>query len=142
MSKNTIYILIIVACFIGAGVLAYTYIFSSGGSQISDDKMTWVKCNNPSCNAVYEMSSKKYYDEVQERASANPLVLSNPALTCQKCGKNSIYRAEKCQNPACGEIFIEGISGTNKLSDTCPKCGQSATEESRKARLAEREKNL
>lgn len=135
MSKNTIYIIVIVICFIVAGVLGYTYIFSSGGSDIPAGAMVWVKCNNPACNTSYEMSKRKYYDEAQERASANPLAMSTPALTCEKCGKNSIYLADKC--PYCGEIFIRGIV-PNALEDTCPKCGKSAIAESRKARLAEK----
>jgi predicted Zn-ribbon and HTH transcriptional regulator len=135
MSKNTIYTLIIVVCFIGAGVLAYTFIFSSGGSQISDDEMTWVKCNNPACGAEYEMGKRKYYEDVEEKAQANPMAMTSPPLTCEKCGKNSIYRAIKCEN--CGNVFIEGISGANDLSDRCPKCKHSAIEDSRKARLAE-----
>lgn len=138
MSKNTTYIIIIVVCFLATGLLAYKFIFSSGGPQISDDKMTWVKCNNPACNAVYEMSLKKYFEEAQKIANANPMLMTNPALTCEKCGKNSVYRAEKCQNPDCGEIFIRGIV-PNASEDTCPKCGQSAILESRKARLAEKE---
>jgi len=137
MSKNTIYIIVIVVCFIITGILAYTFIFSSGGPQISDDEMTWVKCNNPACNAVYEMSLKKYFDEANERAGANPMAMTTPAITCRECGKNSVYQAEKCQNPECGEIFIRGIV-PQALEDTCPKCGYSATAESRKARLAER----
>jgi predicted RNA-binding Zn-ribbon protein involved in translation (DUF1610 family) len=137
MSKNTIYIIVIVICFLATGLLAYKFIFSSGGSQIPAGEMTWVKCNNPACNAEYEMSLKKYVDETQEIAKANPMLMTNPALTCEKCGKSSVYRAEKCQNPTCGEVFIRGIV-PNALEDTCPKCGQSAIEESRKARLAER----
>jgi hypothetical protein len=139
MSKNTIYLIVIVVCFILAGILAYTFIFSSDGLQISDDEMIWVKCNNPACNAEYETGKRKYYEEVRERAKANPLVMTSPALTCEKCGKNSIYLAHKCQNPDCGHVFIDGISGSGDLSDRCPKCKQSATEETRKARLAGRE---
>ena len=142
MSKNTVCIIIIVVCFIAAGVLAYKYIFTSGDSQISADKMTWVKCNNPACNATYEMSLRKYIDEVKERASANPMAMTNPPLTCEKCGKDSVYLAVKCENPDCGHVFIEGISGASDLRDRCPKCKQSATEESRKRTLAEREQGL
>jgi ribosomal protein L37E len=137
MSKNTIYIVIIVVCFIITGILAYTFIFSSKGSQISDDEMTWVKCNNSTCGDCYEMGLKEYHDEVQERANANPMAIVTPAITCRKCGKNSVYQAEKCQNPECGEVFIRGIV-PQALEDTCPKCGYSSIAESRKARLAER----
>ena len=101
MSKNTINILIIAVCFIGAGVLAYTFMFSKGGPQISDDEMTWVKCNNPACGAAYEMGKRKYYEEVEEKAQANPMAMTTPPLTCEKCGKNSVYRAIKCEN--CGK---------------------------------------
>ena len=141
MSKNTVCIIIIVVCFIAAGVLAYKYIFTSGDSQISADKMTWVKCNNPACNATYEMSLKKYFKDVEER-NTNPMAMTTTSLTCEKCGKDSVYRAVKCENPDCGHVFIEGISGTNDLPDRCPKCKQSATEESRKRTLAEREQGL
>lgn len=137
MSKNTIYIVIIVVCFIITGILAYTFIFPSNGSQISDDEMTLVKCSNPACEAFNEMGLKKYHDEVRERANANPLAITTPALTCPKCGKNSIYQATKCQKPECGEVFVRGVV-PQALEDTCPKCGYSATAESRKARLAER----
>ena len=135
MNKKTIQILIIIVCFIVAGVLAYTFIFSSGGPQISSDVMTWVKCNNPACGAEYEMGKRKYYEDVEEKARANPLAPTAPPLTCQKCGKNSIYHAIKCEN--CGNVFIEGISGASELSDRCPKCKHSAIEDSRKARLGE-----
>ena len=141
MSKNTVYIIIIVVGFLAAGVIAYKYIFSSGSAGISDDKIALVKCNNPACNAVYEMSLKKYLNDTQERMRANPLVNSIPALTCEKCGKDSVYRAEKCQNPECGITFLSGIV-QGDLPDRCPKCKQSATEESRKKRLAEREQGL
>jgi len=141
MSKNTIYIIIIVVCFLAAAVVAYKFIFSSDGMGISDDKMTWVKCNNPACKAEYEMGEKTYYEEVKKRI--NPLMMAQtPGIKCQKCGKESVYKALKCQNPACGIVFIEGISGANDLPDRCPACKQSATEESRKKTLAEREKNL
>lgn len=138
MSKNTTYMIIIVVCFLATGLLAYKFIFSSGGPQISEDKMTWVKCNNPACNAVYEMGLRKYLDKSQEIANANPMMMTTPALTCEKCSKNSVYKACKCQNPDCGHVFIEGSSGPNEHPDRCPKCKQSATEESRKARLAEK----
>ena len=140
MSKNTVYIIIIVVGFLAAGVIAYKYIFSSGSAGISDDKMTWVMCNNPACKSEYEMGLKTYFEEVQKRT--NPLMMTQtPGIMCEKCSKESVYRAEKCQNPECGITFLSGIV-QGDLPDRCPKCKQSATEESRKKRLAEREQGL
>jgi hypothetical protein len=53
-------------------------------------------------------------------------------LTCTKCGKNSVFKAEKC--PTCSEIFFTG-SIPNDFPDRCPKCKHSKTEDIRKARL-------
>ena len=136
MSKNTTYIIVIVVCFLAAGVVGFKFIFSSGGSGISDDEQYLVKCNNPACEAEYQIGQKTYHDHINERL--NPLVMSvTPAITCEKCGKDSVYRAEKCQNPECGLTFIRGIV-PNDLEDRCPDCKHSATEDSRKKRLAER----
>ena len=79
------------------------------------------------------MSLKEYYKFVT--ANANPMGPA-PALTCEKCGQPSVYKAEKCQNPACGNVFRSG-SVPNDFQDRCPKCKQSATEEIRKARKKE-----
>jgi hypothetical protein len=139
MSKNIIYTIVIVVCFLAAAVVAYKFILSPGGTGISDSEMTWVKCNNPACKAEYEMSLNDYLEEVKKRM--NPMMMAQtPAITCEKCGKDSVYKAKKCPN--CGTVFIEGISGASDFSDRCPVCKQSATEESRKKRLAERNSNL
>lgn len=138
MSKNTIYIIVIVICFLAAAVVAYKFILSPGGSGISDSEMTWVKCNNPACKAEYEMSLNSYMAEVKKRM--NPMMPQTPAIKCKECGKDSVYKAIKC--PYCGTVFIEGISGANDFQDRCPNCKKSAIEESRKERLAERNSNL
>ena len=137
MSKNTIYIIIIIVCLLLAAFIAYKFIFSSSGGGIPDDQMTWVKCNNSACNAEYEIPLNKYHQEVEKRL--NPLFPTNTPIACDECNQESIFEACKCQNPNCGIVFLKGISGTNDLDDRCPKCKQSATEESRKERLAERE---
>jgi len=133
--KKPIMIGVIVVCLGVAG--AVTLMRGSGGGGIdslSDDKMIWVKCNNPSCKAEYEMSEKQFHKDMQERF--NPMARNTPALTCEKCGKDSLYQAVKCANPSCGIVFIKGIAGKNDLQDRCPKCGQSETEEIRKKRMA------
>jgi len=107
---------------------------TGGIDSIPDDKMTWVKCNNPQCKAEYEMSEKQYYKDIQARL--NPAaMMSTPALICEKCGKPSVYKAEKCGNPNCGVVFLAN-SVPNDFADRCPKCGRSENEEIRKARKA------
>jgi len=102
----------------------FSFMRSGGIVAIPEGKMTWVKCNNPACKAEYEIGLNTYYEEVKKRMK--------PVITCQKCGKESVYRAFKCQNPDCGFIFIEGSSGANDFSDRCPKCKHSSALESRR----------
>lgn len=138
MSKNTTYIIVIVLCFLAAGVVAYKYVFSGGGPGLSDDQITWVECNNPACKAEYQIGMKTYFEQVEARM--NPLAMTaTPAITCDKCGKESVYQAEKCANPDCGVVFIKGISGAEYLPDRCPECGHSAIKDSREKRKAERQ---
>ncbi|MHC4436630.1 MAG: hypothetical protein ACYS3S_04670 [Planctomycetota bacterium] len=133
--KKPIMIGVIVFCLIIAGLI--TFARRGGGSggiaDIPDDKMTWVKCNNPSCKAEYEMGERQFFEGMKGRF--NPMARTAPALTCEKCSKDSLFRAEKCVNPACGVVFFRD-SVPNEIFDRCPKCKQSATEESRKKRLA------
>ncbi len=134
--KKPIMIAVIVVCLGVAGAITYLRSGGSGGGidSLPDDKMTWVKCANPQCKAEYEMSQKKYFEEVQARI--NPAALmSTPAITCQKCNKPSVYKAYKCGNPSCGTVFVEN-SVPNDFPDRCPQCKRSETEEIRKARKA------
>jgi len=134
--KKPIMIGVIVVCLIVAGLITFARRGGGGGSGIDaipDDKMTWVKCNNPKCKAEYEMSEKQYFKAMEERF--NPMARTSPALTCGKCSKDSLFRAEKCANPSCGVIFFRD-SVPNDLFDRCPECKQSATEEIRKKRMA------
>ena len=133
--KKLVMILVIVVCLGVAGAIIFGGRGGGGGlDDISDEEMTWVICLNKSCNATYEMSLKEYFKFVT--ANTNPMAPSAPALTCKECGEPSVYKAEKCQNPACGAVFRSG-SVPNDHADRCPKCGQSATEELRNARKRE-----
>ncbi len=132
--NNAVKIGIIVVCLVLAVVIIF-WTWGGGGSSIddiSDDEMTWVICLNKSCNATYEMSLKEYFKFMR---NANPMAPA-PALTCEKCGEPSVYRAAKCQNPDCGIVFRMN-SVPNDHADRCPKCGKSAIEESRNARKKE-----
>jgi hypothetical protein len=131
--RKPIMIGVIVVCLIVAGLITFARRGGGGGGidSISDDKMTWVKCSNPKCKAEYEMSEKQFFKEMEKRF--NPMARTSPPLTCEKCGKDSLFRAIKC--PYCGVVFIRD-SVPNDLFDRCPECGKSETEEIRKKRLA------
>ena len=125
---------IIIVCLVLASAIIYWTWGGGGGSldDISDEETTWVICLNKSCNAEYETSLKKYFKFM---ANANPMA-PQQALTCEKCGEPSVYRAVKCQNEACGIVFRMN-SVPNDHADRCPKCMKSAIEESREARKKE-----
>jgi hypothetical protein len=135
--KKPVMIGVIVVCLVIAAWVTFARRggVGSGIKGIPEGKMTWVKCNNPSCKAEYEMGEKQYYKAMEERF--NPMSRSQPALTCEKCGKDSAYQAFKCANPSCGAVFIRGVAGQNDFNDRCPKCKQSETEEIRRKRLAD-----
>ena len=136
--KKPIMIGVIVVCLVAAGLITFAR-RGGGGSgldAIPSDKMTWVKCNNQSCNAEYEMSEREYFKLQQERL--NPMARTAPPLPCEKCSKDSLFRALKCPNPSCGVVFFRD-SVPNDFFDRCPKCKQSETEEIRKRRLSGQE---
>lgn len=98
---------------------------SSPLDSIPKGELTWVKCNNPACKSEYEMSKRTYYEKIIEERF-NPLAYLQ-ASTCEKCGMDSLYKAEKCANPDCGVVFISG-SVPNDFADRCPECKYSQTE--------------
>ena len=106
-----------------------------GIDSIPNSKMIWIKCNNPDCKAAYQMGKRDYFKYIEEHAK--PLSPSAPALVCKKCGKESIYRAEKCTNSTCGKVFIRGATRgvvPKDFLDRCPECGHSEIEEIRSKR--------
>jgi phage FluMu protein Com len=133
--KNTIYAVVIGVCILGAIVVFVSRRGRSGGGIDSIDaaQMIWVKCAK--CGQSYEMSEKQYFKELEEKAKANPspIPVAMP-LTCQKCGKDGIRKAFKCEK--CGEVFFAN-SVPGDFEDRCPKCKHSATEAKRKARLGQ-----
>ena len=133
--KKPIMIGVIVVCLVVAGLITFARRSGGGGGidAIPDDKMTWVKCNNPACKAEYQMGERQYFKEIQERL--NPLANAAPPLICKKCGEPSVFRAAKCANPDCGVVFFRD-SVPNDFPDRCPECGRSETEEIRKKRKA------
>lgn len=131
--KNLIYAGVIAVCVLLA-VVVFVWTRGSSGSgleDLSDAEMTWVKCLK--CGQSYEMGLKAYLKEVSDKAMVNPAMPVTPLLTCQKCSKDGIVKACKCEK--CGEVFREN-SVVGDHSDRCPKCKYSAIEASRKARQA------
>jgi len=135
--KKPIMIGVIIACLTLTAIIIIGRRSGGGGGidDIPEGEMIWVKCNNPNCKAEYQMGLKAYFKYME---NANPMAPTLP-LICKECGEPSAYRAEKCENPDCGIVFIQGSSGPGDHADRCPKCGRSKTEESRKRRKAEME---
>lgn len=137
--KNLIYVIVIVVC-IALAVLIFLKTQSGGTGGIDSikrgEEMYWVKCNNPSCNAEYEIDKKDYFEQIEEKQRANPLSMVTPPLTCQKCKKDSVYKAVKCEK--CGKVFFEGAAGPDDFPDRCTECGHSKREAVLKERKAQR----
>jgi len=136
-NKKPIMIGVIVLCLAVAGIITWSRHGGGGGGvdSISDEEMIWAKCNNPACKAEYQTSKKGYFEYVNEHA--NPLSMIAPLMVCEKCGEQSVFRAEKCMNPDCGIVFRRGAV-PNDFPDRCPECNRSETEEIRDARKRER----
>jgi hypothetical protein len=124
--KKPLLIAVVVGCLvIAAAVFYYTRSSSSSiPSEFAKQKI-WVKCSDAECGNAYEMNKQAYFEWAEKNAAASGV----PPMKCPKCGKDSVFQAEKCES--CGEIFIYGSS--QGFPDTCPKCGFSKTEEARKA---------
>jgi len=96
----------------------------------------WVQCSAPGCGAVCQMDRREYFGQVDARRQADPRLESLPTappLTCPTCGKETAWRAVKCQT--CGHVFPYGVRTSKEFdyADRCPKCGTSKIEQDRKA---------
>jgi predicted RNA-binding Zn-ribbon protein involved in translation (DUF1610 family) len=134
--KKPIMIGVIIACFLLAGVIAYKYSFSpeESGKDVFTGQLIWLKCSNTDCGGAYQMNKKGYFDSVEELIRQK-MSMETPPLVCEKCGKESVYRAEKC--PKCEAIFFRAAAGRGDFADRCPECGYSGSEEIRKQALEE-----
>ncbi|NQT02026.1 MAG: hypothetical protein HQ580_08390 [Planctomycetes bacterium] len=133
--KKPVMMGIILVCLAVAGIITYSRHSGGGGDidSISDAEKTWMICLNNECKAESQMGLKAYFKFV--KADGSPMGPA-PAMTCKECGEPSVFRAVKCQNEACGIVFKMN-SVPNDHADRCPKCMQSAIEESRNARKRE-----
>ena len=91
---------------------------SAGIGSVPEGETVWVKCSNRACGASYEMALKEYYMKVDEKVAYSGV----PPIDCEKCGKESVFRAIKCKS--CGEVFFKSRAGRLQ----CPKCGSNQTE--------------
>jgi hypothetical protein len=104
--KNAIKVGIMVVCLSAAAV---TFIKTSSQDSASTSlkgQKIWLKCTNEACGAEYQMDSEKFSNLVMEKTTAlysslqAPASMQTPALVCEKCGKETAYRAEKYLNAA------------------------------------------
>ncbi len=122
--KKTIMIGVIVVCLALAVVITLQLREKAGGvAGIKRGVKIWTKCRNPNCEAEYQMEKRDYAEYVQTHM--DPILMTVPALICEKCGEESIYRAIECKE--CGLVF-ERYSVPESLPDKCPKCGFSEME--------------
>jgi len=135
--KNVVYAAVIGVCLVVAVIV---FLATRGGQgkgldTLSDAEQIWVKCSK--CGQSYQMGQKQYYKELEEKSLANPSPMPiAPPLTCQKCSKDGVRKAFKCEK--CGEVSYEG-SVPQDFADRCPKCKYSATEAKRKAVMETRQ---
>jgi len=102
---------------------------------VDDSDAMWAKCKNENCGAAYQISMKYYFRYLKKHQ--DPMSMKPPNLVCKKCGKESIYRAEKCGK--CGLVFKRGAV-PHDFADRCPTCKYSKTEDRRRrAREAKRQ---
>lgn len=136
-TKKIVMVAIIIVCLIAAAVIA---LMSRTGGQTGYDTIDakermWVKCANPDCGAEYEMSKQEYHKIAHEKKTLAEM-FQTPALVCNECSEESIYKAVKCGQ--CGKVFFYGAAGRGEFPDKC-ECGYSETKEKRTSRSAERQ---
>ena len=132
--KKVLMVVVIVVCLAAAGVIMIKGGGSKGGrDEIPNSTMVWVTCRNQDCESSYQMGLQVYFTDIAKYHEAHPGTMAVPPLVCDKCGEESLYRAEKC--PKCELVFELRSSGAGFL-DRCPNpdCGFSQMEETRSER--------
>ena len=133
--KKALMIGIIVVCIVAAvAITIKTRTGGSGTASIKHGELMWVKCSNPGCGAEYQIDKKDYFDFLDRHMDDD--IDTEPPMTCKECGKESIYRAVKCEK--CGLIFFSGAAGPGDFADRCPECSYSKEETKRKEAAARR----
>lgn len=89
--------------------------------------MYWIKCSNADCKHEWQLDRTDYFVYLKEHQ--DPASMEPPAIVCPKCGKESGFRAEKCNK--CGLVFKRG-SVPHDFADRCPSCNFSELEDRRR----------
>ena len=84
---------------------------TAGVDSVPEGETVWVQCVNKSCGVSYEMALKEYYMKVDEKVAYSSI----PPIDCETCGKQSVFRGNKCAS--CGKVFMSKSDG-----DHCSKC--------------------
>jgi len=130
MDKKKITLIAVACClFLVAVIILTTRSEKLTGIPDLKGEMTWVKCDNPDCNISYEMPLRDYYQLVSTkmREKGN---MGMPPITCKKCGKETLFRAVKCEK--CQAVFFYVFGSVEDYPDRCPKCGFSKLEKASK----------
>ena len=140
--KKPIMICIILACLVLAVVISVkTKTKETGIPEEFEGEKVLVKCTDPNCESEYEVDKYYYYKYISENRKGMPdlmlayekgVLRTGPPLVCEKCGKDTVYKAFKCTNPDCGIVFEAGSSGVSEREDSCPICKHSESEEQAK----------
>ena len=130
MDKKKIILIALACCLLlVAGIILATR--AENLTRIPDLKgeMTWVKCNTPDCGVSYEMPLRDYYQlvDTKQREAGG---MGMPPIMCKKCGKESLFKAVKCEK--CQAVFFYVSGSVEDYPDRCPECGFSKLEEARK----------
>ena len=130
MDKKKIILIASACCLLLAAAIFFTT-RSENLTGIPDLKgeTTWVKCENPDCKISYEMAMRDYYQlvDTKMRGKGNR---GMPPIACKKCGKESLFRAVKCEK--CQAVFFYVFGSVEDYADRCPGCGFSKLEEASK----------
>lgn len=130
--KITLILIALVCCLLLAAVIILTT-RSGDLTSIPDLKgeMTWVKCDNPDCGISYEMARQDYYQLVDKKQRETGSI-NVPPIACEKCGKESLFRAVKCEK--CQAVFFYVSGSVEDYADRCSECGFSKLEDASKKR--------
>ncbi len=128
--KRIVMIVLVVGCLALAGGITF-YQFGGGNAGPNPDRLIYLKCLNKSCGEIKEMASKELYEGIDSEPYS-PMQVGPMRFDCPKCGKRSMFIAEKC--PKCETVFVPNPRATRDYPDRClnPDCKYSAMEEESK----------
>ena len=117
MEKKVSYMLIISCLILATGIFLLSTKKSGGLDSLDASEKLWMICVDKGCNATFEVNKVEYFKWIRE----NRVGLYIPPKVCEKCGKESAFRAIKCDK--CDFVFA--FTST----DRCPKCNYSKIED-------------